>query len=42
MDVVVFFFNVLGENMKKKLWFKEVFKVVKVEEKFKRGEIGEC
>lgn len=42
MDAAASFFNASGENMKKKLWLKEAFKVAKAEEKLKRGEIGEC
>ncbi|KAK4661746.1 uncharacterized protein QC763_707300 [Podospora pseudopauciseta] len=39
MDAAASFFNASGENMKKKLWLKEAFKVAKAEEKLKRGEI---
>ncbi|KAK4204423.1 hypothetical protein QBC40DRAFT_250125 [Triangularia verruculosa] len=39
MDAAAAFFNASEENMKKKKWLKEAFKVAKMEEKYKRGEI---
>ncbi|KAK4175630.1 hypothetical protein QBC36DRAFT_21766 [Triangularia setosa] len=39
MDAAASFFNASGDNMKKKKWLKEAFKLAKMEEKYKRGEI---
>ncbi|KAK0732833.1 hypothetical protein B0T21DRAFT_290847 [Apiosordaria backusii] len=39
MDAASSFFNASEGNMKKKKWLKEAFKLAKMEEKYKRGEI---